>query len=545
MSSIVVLQARTNSTRLPGKVLLPVSGYPLVVLAAKRAGNTGKRVVVVTSNESSDDVLAATLERYSIEYYRGSLNNVLSRVVEALSLLPDNTIVFRLTADNLFPDGYLVDQIEENFITKGLSYSACNGYESGLPYGVSVEAMRLLSLREACKYARDDGDLEHVTPYVIRKFGRNFFTNYKSLAAADLRCTVDCLDDYLLIDKVFSEITDPVNVSLDKLVKMLEKHKPYYRVNSKGGLVLSKLVLGGAQLGLDYGITNTSGKSSFEESSMMVKTAISNGVQYIDTARAYGESEEVIGSILSPGWAGRTQVITKLSVLPASTDKESTDAIKVSVQADVYCSCRNLDSSVLDVVMMHRASHIYDWGGVVIDQLRSFVTDGVIREIGVSVQSPEELEMALSIEDLSFIQLPYNILDWRWDSMREKIIQAKSARKLVIHARSILLQGVLTSDDDEHWQQANIKDPVEFIAWLESYVSKSSCSDVATLCLVFVNSIDWIDGLVVGNANLKQLHDNMNAICLPLLSKKLVSEIIDTRPKVSERTLNPALWSLV
>ena len=77
MKSIVVIQARTNSKRLPAKVLLPISKLPLVVLSAKRAGNTGNKLLVVISNESKDDLLCVVLKQYSIKYYRGSLNNVL------------------------------------------------------------------------------------------------------------------------------------------------------------------------------------------------------------------------------------------------------------------------------------------------------------------------------------------------------------------------------------------------------------------------------------------------------------------------------------
>ena len=104
MSSVIVLQARTNSSRLPGKVMLPIKGFPLVVLAAKRAGNTGRSVIVATSRETSDDGLVALLQSYGLKYFRGSLENTLDRIVKALVAYDDQTVVFRLTADNVFPD---------------------------------------------------------------------------------------------------------------------------------------------------------------------------------------------------------------------------------------------------------------------------------------------------------------------------------------------------------------------------------------------------------------------------------------------------------
>ena len=109
MNSVAVLQARTNSSRLPGKVLLPIKGIPLAVLAAKRAANTGRNVIIATSLESSDDGLAALIQSNGLRCFRGSLKNTLDRFVSALSVYDDQDIVFRLTADNVFPDGALLD----------------------------------------------------------------------------------------------------------------------------------------------------------------------------------------------------------------------------------------------------------------------------------------------------------------------------------------------------------------------------------------------------------------------------------------------------
>ena len=84
-SRIVVIQSRLSSSRLPGKALLPIKGIPIIVLAVKRAANTGKNVIVVTSIDPSDDELCETLERHNIQYLRGSLNNVLDRFYNVLN----------------------------------------------------------------------------------------------------------------------------------------------------------------------------------------------------------------------------------------------------------------------------------------------------------------------------------------------------------------------------------------------------------------------------------------------------------------------------
>jgi len=220
--SIIIIQARMNSSRLPGKVLLPIKSIPIVVLASKRASNTGRKLLVVTSNEKTDDVLCSELEKYKVDYYRGSLDNVLDRFVSAMKDLSDKTIVFRLTADNIFPDGGLLDKLEKEFINLKLKYLVCNGYESGLPYGVSVEIMRLECLREASKNTSLTYDLEHVTPYIKRTYGEYYYSYFKDLLLGNYRATIDTYNDYIKIAKVFESFDNPINVSWKDLSKKLK-----------------------------------------------------------------------------------------------------------------------------------------------------------------------------------------------------------------------------------------------------------------------------------------------------------------------------------
>ena len=223
MKSIALIQARLSSNRLPAKVLLPIQTIPLVVLAAKRASNTGIEVLVVTSTESSDDALCQELKTQDIKYYRGSLNNVLNRFVSALEEYDDKTIVFRLTADNSFPDGALLDELEENFKSQKLDYLICNGHKSGLPHGLSAEVMRVCALREASSKTQNLYDLEHVTPYLRRKFGESYYEKYKTLKMGTYSCGIDIFDDYAIVANIFSKIDNPITVHWKKLLEVLKK----------------------------------------------------------------------------------------------------------------------------------------------------------------------------------------------------------------------------------------------------------------------------------------------------------------------------------
>lgn len=540
MKSVAVLQARTNSSRLPGKVLLPINGLPVVVLAAMRAANTGRQVIIATSVEQSDDGLAALLEAYGLCCFRGSLDNTLDRVVSSLAEFDDQTIVFRLTADNLFPDGALLDEIEKDFLNKNLDYLSCNGEASGLPYGMSAEVTRLCHLREAARVSVSAYDQEHVTPYIVRKFGSNFFQKYKNLKKGHFRCTIDCLDDYLGIQQVFANVIDPKNISSLELVHVLEKASYQPVVEHP----VPRLVFGTAQLGSNYGIANITGQPDRKECQTLIKAAISNGVAYIDTANAYGNSEAMIGQSLKNGWVGRVKVITKLSPLQDCPVNASQAVLNAFVDASIFKSCSVLGIQKIDVLMLHRASHLFDWNGGVWNRLLEMQASGVIGELGVSVQNPAELAKSLDIPDVAYIQLPFNILDWRWDEVISDMLKAKVSRKLTIHVRSALLQGLLPSTNESHWQRAHIEQSSFVRDWLLAQTKTFQRVNVTDLCLSYVNSLPWVDGIATGMEIMDQLIENISYFNLPSLTMDQIEEIKKTRPKLSENSLNPAFWKI-
>ena len=540
MKATLLLQARTNSSRLPGKVLLPVEGVPLVVLAALRAGNTGHHVTVVTSCEPSDDALCAVLRQWGIEYFRGDLVNTLKRFVEALETLPDEQIVVRLTGDNVLPDGAFIDELLEDLIKRDLNYLCCVGESSGLPYGVSAEVTLAGHLRDAQQQAETSFDREHVTPKVIERFGRTLFEHYSHLAMSQYRCTVDSLDDYLRVCRLFAGLDKPEQIPLDLLLERLKQvspevvaPKPAYR-----------MVLGTAQFGLTYGLANTNGQPAQHQVNTLVQTAITNGVQYLDTARAYGESEQVLGKALSGGWESRATIITKLSPLDDCPADAASNVVKAYVEQSIYKSCHALRVKSLDVLMLHRAQHLTAWQGSVWESVCNLQKQKVINRLGVSVQSPEEAMSALDFDAIEYIQLPFNILDYRWDAVIEKILQVRVHRALIIHARSALLQGLLTTSKMDLWQKALCPNAAEVIDWLHSKAFLYTNGDVVDLCLRYVCSQPWIDSVVIGVETKEQLIDNLFKVSSGNWTDGVVGRIIVDRPRVPAETLNPAKWKL-
>ena len=538
MTSVVVIQARTNSSRLPAKALLPIRGLPAVVLAAKRAANTGRQVIVATSEESSDDYLAKVIRAHGIACFRGSLNNALLRFVEALEGYDDETVVFRLTADNVIPDGQLLDEIEQDFHKRKLEYIGCNGANSGLPYGMSAEAVRLKHLRQALSSNPSDYDAEHVTPAIICKLGAHYFEKYISKQLGLYRCTIDCLDDYLCVSSLFDNVNDPVKESAFSLIESL-KTKPLQPLSPTPA---RKLVFGTAQLGMLYGITNIAGQPDSVLADTLVKTAVVNGVEFLDTARVYGESESAIGHAMATGWQNRVKVVTKLSPLlelPTNADAATTNAF---VDASLYQSLNALGMQQIDTFLLHRASHLKFCNRQIWNRLLAHYHQGRIKTLGVSIQNPKELIDVLDVQEVEHIQLPLNILDWRWQEASEKILAVKAKRKLSIHARSAYLQGLIFSRDITHWANAGVENAPEiwkWLAWATKIFERSSVND---LCLSFVNSLTWVDGIVVGMETLNQLHENLALIARPSLDHSQLEVVYCTRPKLDDSSLNPALW---
>lgn len=538
MSALLLLQARTSSSRLPAKVLLSIAGMPLVVLAALRAGNTGHRVIVVTSCEPSDDNLCDVLEKWGIECFRGSLMNTLERFVQVLSVAPDEQVVVRLTGDNVLPDGAFIDQLLQDFTGRGLDYLCVAGEASGLPCGVSAEVTRAGHLRDAYRQAESQFDREHVTPKIIERFGRSYFEHYSHLGMSQYRCTVDTLDDFLLMSRLFRGLAAPEGVPLDQLLERLRQLSPDI-VTARPA---KRMVLGTAQFGLDYGIANANGRPAQSQVDAIVHSAISNGVHYIDTARAYGESEQVLGAALSGGWHSRATVITKLAPLDDCPPDATPDVVKVYVDQSVYKSCHALGVKSLDTLMLHRAQHLISWHGAVWRYLCELRQQNLVNRLGVSVQSPDEAMLALGYEAVELIQLPYNILDYRWDAVIEKILQVRVHRPLEIHVRSTLLQGLLTTSNLDLWEQACCSNATDIIRWLSVKADLHAAGDVIDLSLRYVLSQDWIDGVVIGVDTREQLADNLVRMTGEAWGEFELRAISEDRPNVPAATLNPAEW---
>ena len=204
-----IIQARTSSTRLPGKVLkeLPyANGITCLEQVIRRLKKSEKLndIIVATTKEKEDNEIINIVKKENVKYFRGSKENVLSRYYFAAK---ENNIdlIVRITSDCPCIDADITDLTIDDHINKMADYTT-NSLVRTYPHGLDVEVFNFNTLEKAYKNATKDYEKEHVTPYINRnpqKFKINIVKAPKELYASDVRITLDTEEDYALLCAVF------------------------------------------------------------------------------------------------------------------------------------------------------------------------------------------------------------------------------------------------------------------------------------------------------------------------------------------------------
>lgn len=297
-----------------------------------------------------------------------------------------------------------------------------------------------------------------------------------------------------------------------------------------------KIILGTAQLGLNYGITNEKGKPSVDTSLDIIKTALNNNITYFDTARAYGNSEEIIG--IANEKYDNMNIITKLDPLKNINEFSNIENIIYEIKKSINTSLKFLKIKIINTLLLHRFSHYKN--KIIWNYLLKLKKQNNIKKLGVSVYYVEEAIEALKDNDIKHIQLPINILDGTW-FCKEFLELVKKRHDVTIHCRSIFLQGILISSQDK-WPNLDNINSEEYINKLDNLTCIFNFNNKIELCLSYVKSIDWIDGLLMGVDNVSQLKQNIKLFNIRKLKKNEFDLVRNTFKNVPENLLNPSMW---
>ncbi len=202
-----ILQARLSSTRLLGKVMLPLAGRPMIErqFERMRRATSLERIVLATSDDVSDAPLAALCKELGVDCYRGSLTDVLDRYYQA-ALVFGATVVVRITGDCPLIDPQVIDKVVAARQAAGVDY-ASNAIKPSYPDGLDVEVMRMSVLEAAWREAKLPSEREHVTPFIWNRPQRFSLLNVQGeVDLSALRWTVDTPNDYVFVCRVYDAL---------------------------------------------------------------------------------------------------------------------------------------------------------------------------------------------------------------------------------------------------------------------------------------------------------------------------------------------------
>lgn len=237
---VIVVQARTSSSRLPNKIFLPLSGEPLLVRMMERilAAKTAATVVVATSTEEDDDAVEELCEDYGYNCFRGSLENLLERhYLAGLEYKAD--VVVKIPSDCPLIDPAIIDKVINFYIQNKDKFDyVSNLHPPTYPDGNDVEVIPMHILKITYENALMNMELEHTTPYIWERPDEFRIGNVQWETGLDYsmtyRFTIDYKEDYEFIKTVYDELYEKNNLfGLDDILKLLEEKPEIKKINEK------------------------------------------------------------------------------------------------------------------------------------------------------------------------------------------------------------------------------------------------------------------------------------------------------------------------
>jgi spore coat polysaccharide biosynthesis protein SpsF (cytidylyltransferase family)/aryl-alcohol dehydrogenase-like predicted oxidoreductase len=527
---VAVIQARMGSSRLPGKVLMPVAGQPLLwhILHRLKKCRTVDHVAVATSTDASDNALAQFCAEAGVTCIRGPLQNVLERYRLAAVETGAQTLL-RVTGDAPLIDPGLIDYLVYTMVKARGDYVQ---FETGTlcaHEGVDVFSRRALDWLTA-NAAEDEIAREHVTSY-FKKFPDKvetvYLPAYGPLVHETARLSVDTPEDLNFLRAVYDRLKAPAGeahlvdvlalLDADPQIRAINAHirqKPLTEVERPQAA--QRLGLGTVQFGQAYGISNQRGQVPSHEARAILARAARAGVGLLDTAANYGEAEQVLSQIDTAGF----RIVSKTISVQQGIDR---------VVARARQSARVLGR--LDLLLVHAAGDLLGpQGDALWLALRTLKDEGVTGGIGISTYVAEDPAALAQRFRPDAMQVPFSLLDQRL--LRDGSLARLKDLGVEVHARSLFLQGLLFMD--------RLPEKLEYAApELQAVKARIAAAGATPLAaaLGFVLSRPEVDVAVIGVAALKQLDEIFAAAAKPPPELDWASCALG-----DVRVLTPSLW---
>lgn len=239
-NTVIVIQARMSSSRLPGKVMMPILGKSLLHRMIERLQMISHKatLVVATSEEPSDDIIEQEAQHIGVPCFRGNLNNLLDRHYQAAKKYNAGTVL-KIPSDCPLIDPRIIDQVLDFYLAHPRQYDyVSNLHPATFPDGNDVEIMTMQCLEKTFREATRQLELEHTTPYIwenqdVFKIGNVIWDTGKDYSMSH-RFTIDYKADYDFINRVFEELY-PVkpDFSCQDILLLLEEKPEIYEINAR------------------------------------------------------------------------------------------------------------------------------------------------------------------------------------------------------------------------------------------------------------------------------------------------------------------------
>lgn len=302
------------------------------------------------------------------------------------------------------------------------------------------------------------------------------------------------------------------------------------------GARVSEMSLGTVQLGMNYGIANNAGQPKEEQSFEMLGTALANGVCSLDTARAYGNSEDVLGRFLATV-EEKPFITTKVPEFSIEDDKE----IEKFIIENVETSLSKLGVSKVNNIMLHNSCNLYHKGDVTAKIMGTLPSRGYCDMVGVSVYTDNDVYEVLKHPEYTATQIPMSIFDQRLINCG--VVDKLREREFTVFVRSVFLQGVFFLDPEKITDPILLEYAKPKILKLREYAEKEGMS-IAEFAISFMRDVPGITSLVLGADTSEQVLSNAKYFEAPSISEETAAAVKETFkdvniPKIMEVLSRP------
>ena len=296
----------------------------------------------------------------------------------------------------------------------------------------------------------------------------------------------------------------------------------------------NRLCLGTVQFGLHYGINNKTGKPSRPEVFRMLDEAMENGIEFIDTAAAYGDAEEILGEYIAAQKNKiNLKIISKLRPnLIAKEEKHAEETVKREIEA----SLKRLNIDTLNGYLLHTPANFYNES--IVNGLVKCKEAGLIEDWGVSVYETQDALNVAGSGIVDYIQVPYSVFDQRLN--KTGFFKLAKQKNVTVFARSTFLQGLILMDIKEI--PAYLDTAKGYLQELDIILEKYNISRLMAAFLFSFNNPD-VDYIVFGVDNLEQLKEDLMLAEKPVDFKQCYKELYNHFLNVEQSIVIPSLWS--